>query len=145
MLVAFGCYYAIRRLAFIYRLSIGPDKENMKSGDQPSTVPESRQGQHHRHERIATRAKIDAVVRVMAGESIESLSRELNVTVHRIERWKTTFIEGGSAELSKKKEVHSENWVSKHASSIQQWMWLLFAMLIVITMLVLYAGRNSPE
>jgi hypothetical protein len=121
------------------------DKEGMKSGEKPSAAAEARQGQNHRHERIATRAKIDAVVRVMAGESIESLSRELNVTVHRIERWKTTFIEGGSAELSKKKEVRSENWASKHASSIQQWMWLLFAMLVVITMLVLYAGRNSPE
>ena len=117
----------------------------MKSGEQPSTAPESRQSQTHRHERIATRAKIDAVLRVMAGESIQSLSRELNVTVHRIERWKSTFIEGGSAELSKKKEVRSENWASKHASSIQQWMWLLFAMVIVITLLVLYAGRSSPE
>jgi hypothetical protein len=117
----------------------------MKSDEQPSTAPEPLRSQSHRHERIATRAKIDAVIRVMAGESVESLSRELNVTVHRIERWKNTFIEGGSAELSRKKEVRSENWASKHATSIQQWMWLLFAMVIVITLLVLYAGRNSPE
>ena len=117
----------------------------MKSGDHQSTAPESRQSQSHRHERIATRAKIDAVLRVMAGESIESLSRELNVTVYRIERWKNTFVEGGSAELSKKKDVQTENWASKHAKTIQQWMWLLFAMIIVISLLVLYAGKNSPE
>jgi Helix-turn-helix domain len=117
----------------------------MKSGEQPSAATESRQSQSHRREHIATRAKIDAVLRVLAGESVETLSRELGVTVHRIERWKNTFIEGGTAELSKKKDVQSESWVSKHASSIQQWMWLLFAMIIVITLLVLYAGKSSPE
>jgi hypothetical protein len=116
----------------------------MKSGEQPSTAHESRQGRNHRHERIATMAKIDAVLRVMAGESMESLSRELNVSIQRIDRWKNTFIEGGSSELSKKTDAQSESWASKHASSIWQWLWLLLAMLVVITLLVLYLGRSSP-
>ncbi len=115
----------------------------MKSSEQPSTAPESRQRQNRRPERIATRAKIDAVLRVMAGESIESLSRELNVSIHRIDRWRNTFIEGGSAELSQKTDAQSESWASRHASSIWQWMWLLLAMLVVITLLVLFVGRNS--
>lgn len=115
----------------------------MKSGEQPLTAPESRQGQHGRHDRVATRAKIDAVLRVMAGESIESLSSELKVSVHRIDRWKSTFIEAGTAKLSKKTDAQSENWASKHASSIWQWMLLLLAMLVVISLLVLYVGRNS--
>src|ERR1017187_7723207 len=98
----------------------------MMSGEQPVS-PESRE--YHRHELITSRAKTDAVLRLLKGESVETVSQELGVTIRRIERWKNSFVEAGSAELAKRKgRASSKSWAAKHSSSIRQWIWLLLAL-----------------
>ena len=57
---------------------------------------EERQG------RWSTRKKGEAVLRLFRGEAIDSLSRELSVTVEALSRWREEFIEGGMSGLKGK-------------------------------------------
>src|SRR3972149_1642892 len=48
----------------------------------------------HEH-RWSARKKADAVVRLLRGESLEELSRELRVEAHRLQAWRDEFVAGG--------------------------------------------------
>jgi Helix-turn-helix domain len=43
--------------------------------------------------------KADAVLRLLRGESLEELSRELKVEAHRLAAWRDDFLEGGKEAL----------------------------------------------
>ena len=43
--------------------------------------------------------KMDAVLRLLRGEKLEELSRELGVEAHRIAAWRDEFLEGGKSAL----------------------------------------------
>jgi transposase len=43
--------------------------------------------------------KMDVVLRLLRGEKLEALSRELGVEAHRIAAWRDEFLEGGKAAL----------------------------------------------
>lgn len=45
--------------------------------------------------RWSARKKADAVVRLLRGESLEELSRELRVEAHRLQAWRDEFVAGG--------------------------------------------------
>jgi hypothetical protein len=98
-----------------------------------------------RHARITSRAKTDAVLRLLNGESVERVSQEFGVTVGRIERWKSRFVEAGSAELAKRQDIPSKSWGLKHWGTIRQWLFLLIALVAVITLLVVLMQRGSPQ
>lgn len=115
----------------------------MKSGEHSISSSESRQV--HRDVRVTSHEKTDAVLRLLKGESVEAVSHELGVTVGRIERWKSSFVAAGSAELAKRKDIPSKSWAGKYSGSIRQWMWLLFALVAVISILVLLMQRGSQE
>ena len=115
----------------------------MTSANDPLVSSESHRDHHN--EPIASRAKIDAVLRLLKGESVDAVSKELGVTVRRIERWKSSFVEAGSAELAKRKSSSSKSGIAKHLGSIRQWIWLLAALVAVISVLVLLMQRGSPE
>jgi len=89
--------------------------KGMKSGEQPLVSTESRH--NDRYERVTSRAKTEAVLRLLKGESVESVSQELSVPIPSIERWKNRFLEAGSAELATRKNDSSKGWVAKHSSS----------------------------
>ncbi len=55
-----------------------------------------------RQVRWSTRKKGEAVLRLLRGETIDSLSRELSVAVEALSRWREEFIEGGMAGLKGK-------------------------------------------
>jgi hypothetical protein len=114
----------------------------MKSGelDSPS---ESRRDD--RHERVTGRAKTDAVLRLLKGESIEAVSEDVGVAVPRIERWKNRFVEAGSVELARRKGERSKGWMARHSSSIRQWIWLLLALVAVVTILAVFMQRSPQE
>jgi hypothetical protein len=115
----------------------------MKSGEESAVSSEARQ--HYHHERITSRAKTDAVLRLLKGESVETLSVELGVTIRRIERWKARFLDAGSAELAKRTDTPSNSFTAKYWTSIRQWFWLLLALVAVISLLVVFMQRGSPE
>jgi hypothetical protein len=99
----------------------------------------------HRHVRVSSYEKTNAVLRLLKGESAHTISSELGVTVGRLERWKSSFVAAGSAELAKRKDVSSNSWVTKHLGSIRQWIWLLLALAGVITILAVLMERSPGE
>src|SRR5262245_54027611 len=49
--------------------------------------------------RFSSRRKTDAVLRLLRGESLELLSRELGVTAATLSNWRDDFLAGGQAAL----------------------------------------------
>jgi len=99
----------------------------------------------HRHARFTSHEKTDAVLRLLKGESVETVSEELGVSSSRLQRWKESFVAAGSAELAKRKDVAAKSWASKHSRFIWQWMWLLLALVAVISILVVFMQRGGQE
>jgi transposase-like protein len=48
---------------------------------------------------------MDVVLRLLRGESLEVLSRELGVEAHRIAAWRDEFLEGGKENLRAKQSA----------------------------------------
>jgi hypothetical protein len=46
-------------------------------------------------ERWSAKAKTDVVLRLLRGESVEAVSREVQVPAHELEAWRRTFLEAG--------------------------------------------------
>jgi len=99
----------------------------------------------HRHSRFTSHEKIDAVLRLLKGESVETVSDELGVTIGRLERWKDSFVSAGSAELAERTDVPSNRWVAKHFGSVWQWIWLLAALVAIISILSVYMQRGTGD
>ena len=47
-------------------------------------------------ERWSARAKTEIVLRLLKGEELDPVSRETQVPVHELERWRRIFLEGGT-------------------------------------------------
>ena len=117
--------------------------DKIASKEQPLVPAASRHD--HRHARFTSHEKTDAVLRLLKGESVETVSEELGASADRIERWKNSFVAAGSAELAKRQDISKKNWAGKYAGSIWQWMWLLVALVAVITILVVFMQRGGQE
>jgi transposase len=50
-------------------------------------------------ERWSAGRKSEVVLRLLRGEAIEAVSREVAVPVHQLEEWRRVFLEGGKANL----------------------------------------------
>jgi transposase len=58
------------------------------------------QGKDHRSQpRWSAGKKMDVVLRLLRGESLEELSRELKIEAHRLAAWRDDFLEGGKQGL----------------------------------------------
>jgi transposase len=58
------------------------------------------QGKDHRSQpRWSAGKKMDVVLRLLRGESLEELSRELKIEAHRLAAWRDDFLEGGKDAL----------------------------------------------
>jgi hypothetical protein len=115
----------------------------MDSGEQPLVSSEPRH--NRRHAQFTSHEKTDAVLRLLKGEPTETVSRELGVSVTRVERWKGKFVAAGSAELAKRKVGSSKGWSARYSVPIGQWIWLLFALVAVITIFVVLFQRAGQE
>ena len=49
--------------------------------------------------RFSTKRKAEAVLRVLRGEDVDRVSRELGVTAARVSSWRNEFLAGGEANL----------------------------------------------
>jgi transposase len=56
-------------------------------------------GDYRSRPRWSAGKKMDAVLRLLRGESLEALSRELGVAAHRLAAWRDDFLEGGKEGL----------------------------------------------
>jgi transposase len=50
-------------------------------------------------ERWSAARKSEVVLRLLRGEDIETVSREVAVPVHQLEEWRRVFLDGGKAQL----------------------------------------------
>jgi transposase len=75
------------------------DKTKDRSGATEATAPSVRA--HHAGDggavaggskRFSAKRKLAAVQRLMRGESLEAVSRDLNVPVHRLSEWRNTVL-----------------------------------------------------
>ncbi len=53
-------------------------------------------------ERWSAKRKIDIVLRLLRGEGLGALSREIEVPASEIEAWRRTFLQGGDAGLTRR-------------------------------------------
>ncbi len=53
-------------------------------------------------ERWSTKAKTEIVLRLFRGESVDAVSREIQVPAQEIETWRKEFLEGGAVRLRKR-------------------------------------------
>lgn len=53
-------------------------------------------------ERWRAQAKSEVVLRLLRGESVAAVSREIQVAAHELETWRKDFLEGGVAGLKKR-------------------------------------------
>ena len=71
-------------------------------GNGRSTVATPKREESPKGTRWSARKKADAVVRLLRGESLDELSRELRVEAHRLQAWRDEFLAGGIEGLKAK-------------------------------------------
>ena len=62
------------------------------------TVDENK-GDHRSKPRWSASRKLDVVLRLLRGEKLEALSREVGVEAHRLAAWRDEFLEAGKEGL----------------------------------------------
>lgn len=67
--------------------------------------------------RWSAKRKFAAVLRLLRGEDLETLSRELGVTAATLSGWREQFLEGGAANL-KAREAEVENEETQRLKSL---------------------------
>jgi transposase len=73
------------------------------------TVNDEGNGDFRSGPRWSAGKKMDVVLRLLRGEKLEELSRELGVEAHRIAAWRDEFMEGGKSSLKGKRTVSEED------------------------------------
>ena len=73
------------------------EKHKCAPGTERSDVGAT--GAPARERRMTARRKQEAVLRVLRGEPLETLARELRVTVAELSGWRDAFLEAGAASL----------------------------------------------
>jgi transposase-like protein len=76
------------------------DEQSAKAGE-PTCVHHADGGSPAtpRQRRMSVKRKQEAVLRVLRGEALELVSRELGVTAADLSSWRDSFLEGGAASL----------------------------------------------
>jgi transposase len=64
-------------------------------GNRRSAVATPKREEPPKEGRWSARKKADAVVRLLRGESLDEVSRELRVEAHRLQAWRDEFLAGG--------------------------------------------------
>ena len=68
------------------------------TGDSPAAPGRADAG------RFSSQRKLDAVLRLLRGEQLDALSRELHVTAARLSEWREEFLAAGRAGLKTRQE-----------------------------------------
>ncbi len=62
--------------------------------------------------------KQEVVLRILRGEDLDGLSRELGVTTARMAEWRDTFLEGGQASLKSRRGDHRDEEITRLRAKI---------------------------
>jgi transposase len=72
------------------------------------TVNEDK-GDHRSQPRWSAGKKLDVVMRLLRGEKLEALSREVGVEAHRLAAWRDEFLDAGKEGLKGKRQLSDED------------------------------------
>ncbi len=70
--------------------------------------------------RFSARRKTDAVVRLLRGEDLESLSRELGVTAATLSSWRQSFLDGGTAAMKSRPTDDRDEVIARLQAKVGQ-------------------------
>ena len=70
--------------------------------------------------RFSARRKTDAVVRLLRGEDLESLSRELGVTAATLSGWRESFLDGGTAAMKSRPTDDRDERIARLQAKVGQ-------------------------
>ncbi|MDH5616198.1 MAG: transposase [Acidimicrobiia bacterium] len=76
---------------------------NDESDNQPQQVD------HRSKARWSVSKKVDVVMRLLRGESLDEVSRDVGVAAHRLAAWRDEFLEAGKAGLKGRKTRSDED------------------------------------
>ncbi|MBI1742034.1 helix-turn-helix domain-containing protein [Candidatus Acetothermia bacterium] len=68
--------------------------------------------------RWTVRRKQEAVLRLLRGESLDELSRELHVPAHQLAQWRDLFLAGGAAGLKSRPTTAAQEALKKAQAKI---------------------------
>ena len=91
--------------------------------------------------RFTSLQKVDAVLRLLKGESLVPVGEDIGVSIRRLTRWQNEFVAGGTAELSKRRSSTSHSWLEKHGA-IVRWTFLLLVLGASIALLAMMLQRG---
>src|SRR5512143_4296626 len=70
--------------------------------------------------RFSAKRKADAVVRLLRGEDLETLSRELGVTAATLSSWRDAFLDGGKAALKSRPADDRDELIARLQAKVGQ-------------------------
>jgi hypothetical protein len=70
--------------------------------------------------RFSARRKTEAVLRLLRGEDLETLSRELGVTAAALSGWRDSFLDGGTAALKSRPADDRDEEIARLRSKVGQ-------------------------
>ena len=70
--------------------------------------------------RFSARKKTEAVLRLLRGEDLDTLSRELGVTAATLSSWRATFLDGGRAALKSRPADDRDELVARLQAKVGQ-------------------------
>lgn len=73
------------------------------------TVDSEESGDSRSGSRWSAGKKMEVVLRLLRGERLEELSREVGVEAHRLAAWRDEFLEGGKASLKGKRATTEDD------------------------------------
>jgi transposase-like protein len=74
----------------------------------------------HDRGRFSARRKTDAVVRLMRGEDLDALSRELGVTAATLSSWRQAFLDGGTAAMKSRPADDRDEEIARLRAKVGQ-------------------------
>jgi transposase-like protein len=70
--------------------------------------------------RFSARRKTEAVVRLLRGEDLETLSRQLGVTAATLSAWRDGFLDGGTAAMKSRPADERDEEIARLRSKVGQ-------------------------
>jgi transposase-like protein len=70
--------------------------------------------------RFSARRKTDAVVRLLRGEDLDTLSRELGVTAATLSSWRQAFLDGGTAAMKSRPTDDRDEVIARLQAKVGQ-------------------------
>ena len=82
---------------------------------KPSTTTDS-----HDRGRFSARRKTEAVLRLLRGEDLETLSRQLGVTAATLSGWRDGFLDGGTAAMKSRPADERDEEIARLRAKVGQ-------------------------